>query len=554
MIAHFCAIQALPVPNHQAHSYVTISVWVESYEGCWAYYLFEEPGPADGSKPLRITSISRLRYMFVALIAAVALLPIGAASAEGDLPVLEWHSIASEFPEGFQIQARASSEKHDITTIAIRLRIGQEERGVYNYLDRDEEAGTQDGDAFELFWNTNSGQKYIPPGTIIAYNFEVEDSAGNRLETEPQPFIFYDARFVDEQGNSMWEEVSAGTVTVAYKGPVKSRAENILSVINETLEKMRPVMGDAALEEPIRVTMYNNTKEMLEALPPRSASIGRELITEGQAFTNLGTLLVLGGGRLALGTASHEVMHIITHRAGDSIFRRVPAWLDEGLSEYANVNPGYSYDIALEFAVETDRLLPHVYMPALPGHPEDVIIFYGQARSIVRMMIEVFGPEKMNQLMAELKTGTDMDDALTTVYGLDRPALDSAWRRAIGAEVLDRSRVARARPTAAPRVALSIYSLTPQAEAEVVGAQSDPPTPTPTPEPTPVPTPVPEPTQVAKSAPAEEATPVAEQPRETGSSGGGCLAPAPGVPATTELATMGLLVGLAGLAFRRRRK
>ena len=492
--------------------------------------------------------------MFVALIAAVALLPIGAASAEGDLPVLEWHSIASEFPEGFQIQARASSEKHDITTIAIRLRIGQEERGVYNYLDRDEEAGTQDGEAFELFWNTNSGQKYIPPGTIIAYNFEVEDSAGNRLETEPQPFIFYDARFVDEQGNSMWEEVSAGTVTVAYKGPVKSRAENILSVINETLEKMRPVMGDAALEEPIRVTMYNNTKEMLEALPPRSASIGRELITEGQAFTNLGTLLVLGGGRLALGTASHEVMHIITHRAGDSIFRRVPAWLDEGLSEYANVNPGYSYDIALEFAVETDRLLPHVYMPALPGHPEDVIIFYGQARSIVRMMIEVFGPEKMNQLMAELKTGTDMDDALTTVYGLDRPALDSAWRRAIGAEVLDRSRVARARPTAAPRVALSIYSLTPQAEAEVVGAQSDPPTPTPTPEPTPVPTPVPEPTQVAKPAPAEEATPVAEQPRETGSSGGGCLAPAPGVPATTELATMGFLVGLAGLAFRRRRK
>ncbi len=510
-------------------------------------------GPSGGSRPLRITSISRLRYMFVALIAAVALLPIGAASAEGDLPVLEWHSIASEFPEGFRIQARASSEKHDVTAIAIWLRIGQEERGVYNYLERDEEAGTQDGDVFELFWNTNTSQKYIPPGTIIAYNFEVEDSAGNRLETEPQPFIFYDARFVDDEGNSMWEEVSAGTVTVAYKGPVKSRAENILSVINETLEKMRPVMGDAALEEPIRVTMYNNNKEMLEALPPRSASIGRELITEGQAFTNLGTLLVLGGGRLALGTASHEVMHIITHRAGDSIFRRVPAWLDEGLSEYANMDPGYSYDIALEFAVETDRLLPHVYMPALPGKPEDVIIFYGQARSIVRMMIEVFGPEKMNQFMAELKTGTDIDEALTTVYGLDRAALDSAWRRAVGAEVLDRSRVARARPTAVPRAAIPIYSLTPQAQAEVVGAQSDPPTPTPTPEPTPVPTPVPEPTQVAKSAPAEEETPVAEQPRETGSSGG-CMAPAPGVAASTDLAAVGLLVGLAGLAFRRRWK
>ena len=503
---------------------------------------------------MRLTSFFRLRYIISLAVAAAALLPVGAVSAEGDLPELESHIITSEFPEGFRIEATASSEKHDVTGVAIRLKIGQQTTGVYNYLDESEGAATEDGGkTFNLFWNTNSGQRYIPPGTIITYNFEVEDSAGNRLETEPLPFIYYDARFVDEEGNSMWEEVSAGTVTVAYKGPVKSRADNILSVINETLEKMRPVMGDAALAEPIRVTMYNNTKEMLEALPPRSASIGRELITEGQAFTDLGTLLVLGGGRLALGTASHEVMHIITHRAGDSIFRRVPAWLDEGLSEYANVDPGYSYDIALEFAVETNRLLPHVYMPALPGKAEDVIIFYGQARSIVRMMIEVFGPEKMNQLMGELKSGKDMDEALMATYGLDREALDSAWRRAIGAEVLDRSRAARARPTAAPRAAVPIYSLTPQAEAEVVGAQSDPPTPTPTPEPTPVPTSMPEPTQVAMPAPAEEATPVAEQPRETGSSGG-CLAPAPGVPGTTELASVGFLVGLAGLAFRRRRK
>ncbi len=510
------------------------------------------PNYARGSRHLRITSIPRPRFLIVALIAACSLLPIGVVSAEGDLPELESHSITSEFPEGFRIQAMASSEKHDVTGIAIRLKIGQETTGVYNYLDRDDAADTQEADAFNLFWNTNNSQRYIPPGTIITYNFEVEDSAGNRLETEPLPFIYYDARFVDDEGNSLWEEVSAGTVTVAYKGPVKSRADNILSVINETLEKMRPVMGDAALEEPIRVTMYNNTKEMLEALPPRSEAIGRELITEGQAFTSLGTLLVLGGGRLALGTASHEVMHIITHRAGDSIFRRIPAWLDEGLAEYANVDPGYSYDIALEFAVETDRLLPHVYMPALPGKPEDVIIFYGQARSIVRMMIEVFGPEKMKQLMAEMKSGKDVDEALMDTYGIDREELDSAWRRAIGAEVLDRSRVARARPTAAPRPSVSLYSLTPQAGTEVVGAQSDEPTPTPTTEPTPEPTPPP--AQVAKSAPAEEATPVAEQPRETGTSGGGCLAPAPGATATTELATMGLLVGLAGLAFRRRRK
>ena len=103
-------------------------------------------------------------------------------------------------------------------------------------------------------------------------------------------------------------------------------------------------------------------------------------------------------------------MHIITHRVGDSVFRRVPAWLAEGLSEFANVDPGFSYDIALDFAIETDRLLPHVYMPGLPGDSEDVIIFYGQSRSIVRMMISQFGPDRMKAFMASLKSGNNVDN------------------------------------------------------------------------------------------------------------------------------------------------
>ncbi len=77
-----------------------------------------------------------------------------------------------------------------------------------------------------------------------------------------------------------------------------------MDAIRQTLEIVGPVLG-ADTTEPIRVTMYNNIKEMLEALPPGSSTIRRELITEGQAFTSVGTLLVLGSGGLAEGTASH---------------------------------------------------------------------------------------------------------------------------------------------------------------------------------------------------------------------------------------------------------
>ena len=491
-----------------------------------------------------------------ALLALVLEWPVLTVRASG--PTLEAHQITSEFPAGFRINVRASGE-NDIASMAVRLRVGQLTSGTYNYLDFGSVELVDDSDEKvegsgklvdgEFFWRTETASNYIPPGTIIKYTFEIEDSAGHKLETETFEFIYFDARFVDDEGNSRWEEVFDGSVTVAYKGPVKKRAEEILRTIVETLEKMAPIMGEEAIAEPIRVTMYNNNKEMLEALPPKSAAISRELITEGQAFTEVGTLLVLGGGRLALGTASHEVMHIITHRVGDSVFRKVPAWLSEGLSEFANVDPGFSYDIALDFAIETDRLLPHVYMPALPGDPEDVIIFYGQSRSIVRMMISQFGPEKMKEFMASLQSGKNMDTALLTVYGLTRQTLDNAWRMAIGAKPLDLTERRQVRPTAVPQRVPLLYSLTPQAQTTM------------TPEPTVIPAPITVPSstseqEVVFAEKDAEVEPTASsssdsEPTQTGSSA--LCNPSPlGIARPLDLATVGFALGLVGLGFRRR--
>ncbi len=188
--------------------------------------------------------------------------------------------------------------------------------------------------------------------------------------------------------------------------------------------------------------------------PPGSSTIRRELITEGQAFTDIGTLLVLGGGRGATGTASHELTHILNHRAGDSIIRRIPSWLDEGLAEFGNVAPGFSYDIALEFALGTDRLLPITSMPVLPGDPEDVIIFYGQARSIVEYMIAAYGPARMRELLAVFREGTNMDDAIEQVYGISRIELENNWREIIGAPMYVPPERDSARPTPIPRRAI----------------------------------------------------------------------------------------------------
>ena len=494
------------------------------------------------------------------LMAAAALLwYAGAIHAEGETIEVKSSSVTSEFPDGFRVKLEASGV-NEIKSMAIRLRIGQRNREAYNYLEGPDGGPLENGKLVngELLWRTGTAARYIPPGTLITYQFEIEDTEGSRLETDEQQFIYQDVRFD-------WSEVSDGPVSVAYHGPVKKRAQTVLDTIVATLARISPLLG-AHSTEPIRVTMYNNNKEMLEALPPRSAAFGRELITEGQAFTEVGTLMMLGGGTLAKGTASHEVTHIIVARAGDSIFRDIPPWLNEGLAEFGNVDPGYSYDIALDFAIATDRLMPVMFTRVMPSVPEDVIIFYGQARSIVRMMVARFGPGKMTELMAVLQSGTNMDDALNEVYGLTRLELSNLWRDSVKAPRYVPAEGGQSRPTPIPQRAILPYSLTPQPLSEPVGARAAEPTPTPTPEPSPpsasdrAPTSVPI-RELAAAVTAPEGTAIPtpaprEQPRpqETGSASGGCIAPLHGGPVPIDLASAALMVGLVSLALRKRRK
>ena len=170
---------------------------------------------------------------------------VASTYAEGEPIRLTSSSATSEFPEGIRFKAEVEGEA-EISSVAVRLRVGQQTGEAYEYLDFD--------------------ARYIPPGTIITYNFEIEDVDGNRLDTDPRELIYHDARFE-------WKEVSEGAVTVAYHGPVKTRAEIVRDAIIQTLNIVGPTLG-VDITVPIRVTMYNNVKEMLEALPPGSTTIG----------------------------------------------------------------------------------------------------------------------------------------------------------------------------------------------------------------------------------------------------------------------------------------
>jgi MYXO-CTERM domain-containing protein len=428
----------------------------------------------------------------------------------------------SKFPEAIRFFAEVESQN---ALQDIRVNFSATSRGVsqYNYLEIPKDAtGLVSG---EFLHRLNTPDRYMPPGARMRYSFEITDKAGGTLTTPEKELVIVDAR-----PKFKWESITAGPVTVMYSGPIETRAKTLADASWQTLKNMAPVTG-AEIDTPITITLYANNADMIGAIQARSATISRELITEGQAFAQENVVMVLAGRR-DIGTASHEITHILVGRAA-GLGTAVPTWLNEGLAEFGNLDPTVSYDRFLDWGIDTDRITALHKLQSFPADPNLTIVSYGQARSIVGYMVRKYGPQKMAGLLATIGQGRPVESALQTVYGIGLRQLDAEWRESVGAEpYVEPTPAPTATPAQVARPTLAPYSLTPQAGQSVDAPTQAPAVETPSP--------------VAGPSPAPEATPAA------GKSAGGCRS-SPGSVEASSAAALALLAGIVLVRTMRRR-
>ena len=306
--------------------------------------------------------------------------------------------------------------------------IGQTSRSAYRQVEF-EPGKVVSGEA-ELL---TSGNNYVPPGTRLAYSFEVTDKAGRTLRTEDEVFVYLDTRFE-------WLTVSEGIVTVYYNNPlVESRAEHVLETALKSMEITGPLLGIDP-DVPLHIVTYHNYQDMVGALPFRSQTTREGLITQGMAFDEERVLMVHSGSSSVTGTTAHEFVHLLVGDALGRAYPQVPTWLNEGLAEYGSRHSG-GRDILnrrVERAISDGSLRPLWHLGSYSGTPDEIIYAYAHGESVVTFMVEEYGDEKMAQLMRALARTFDVDAALEEVYGLDQHGIDSAWREAIGLEPLPR--------------------------------------------------------------------------------------------------------------------
>ena len=475
-----------------------------------------------------------------------------ALAQEEEIKVLS-HRAESRFPTSvrFFVEVAGPDEIDDIRVYL--KKIGQTNRSAYRQVEF-EPGATISGEA-ELL---TSGNNYVPPGTRMAYSFEIRDTAGRVLRTEEEIFVYLDTRFE-------WFTVSEGIITVYYNNPlVESRAQHVLETAMTSLQVMGPVLGIDP-EQPLHIVTYHNYRDMIDALPFRSQATREQLITQGMAFDEERVLMVHSGDRSVTSTTAHEFTHLLVGDAVGRAYSQVPAWLNEGLAEYGG-RQGSGNEIVsntLMRAIQSGKLRPLWHQGTFSGTPDDIVIGYAHGESVVTFLILNYGEAKMAELMQAITRTLDMDKALQQVYGMDQYELDSAWRQALGLEPLPRPQettptprpTLTSRTTPEPNISIPTFEPPPRSHTPTAQPQA-----TVAAEPT---APKPSPTAAAMASAAEPSAPdsdpsgAAPAPNTSGEGGegnapGGCGPPALQSGIVGEIALLALMFSpLAMLAARR---
>lgn len=361
-----------------------------------------------------------MRHLFFLLV-AVWVVPVALlgrpAAAEGGIEVAA-QDVRNEFPEGAVFSVSATSDA-EITEVTLRYEVAPDGSRAYGVAECTGVTSVQC--SFDLKSNPRT---FLIPGTEITYFWELEDAAGNHLETEPVLYVYEDSRF-------SWESLSEGNLTVWFYSADEEQVRSLLQVGLEVLERMGALV-DTEVDFPVKVFYYDSASDMQAAAIAQRDMPDTGVITLGEVVFS-DTALV-SADATPLDILRHELSHIVLRRAAKGALIDVPAWLEEGTAVYAQNNPLGGVEGALELAIERNEpfSIRSLTSSSLGRRGTNVSLFYGQSWSVVSFLIDEFGPEKFSELFAVLREGTTTDEALERVYGFDQDGLENAWRESVG--------------------------------------------------------------------------------------------------------------------------
>jgi hypothetical protein len=323
------------------------------------------------------------------------------------------HTVSFSDRIDFVLTAESDSR---ITAITFYYRLGSRPISVYGYPSF--EAGSNVTAEFSI----DAGRSaYIPSGVEISYHYVIENALGQRMESGTQSLLYLDPAFE-------WQTMTLQNIELLWHDRPADRVEDAAAQVDERLTNVRKVLGLA--DAPVmRAVILNDRREATRSFPPISSAATDSHLYAGFAYGEYNLFVLVG---LGVEGMVHEMTHLLLDEAIVSPIARVPAWFNEGLAQYFESGASRT-DPSVLSAARSGELLPLTAMRGQPGRPADVRLFYAQARSLVRYMVETYGEDKISALVDALNSGKAFEDAVTSAYGRPADLIDADWRVSIGA-------------------------------------------------------------------------------------------------------------------------
>jgi len=270
----------------------------------------------------------------------------------------------------------------------------------------------------------------LPPFATITYWWQIEDVAGNRLETAPKHFQYVDNRF-------QWRERSASGITIHRIDGAgdPAYAQTALEVARASVREANAELR-APLPDPFDIYIYDSAHH-LEAAMMLS---GRDW-AGGQARPELGVVLVAvppeeGYASRMKRYLPHEITHLLIYqRTTAEGYEHVPRWLDEGLATANEQLPTPERALVLEASYEANQLLPLADLCA-PFSPDShtAALSYAESASVVTFIRERYGADGIRKLLSAYADGASCTSGVEEALGISFNKLESAWRASLRPE------------------------------------------------------------------------------------------------------------------------
>ena len=317
------------------------------------------------------------------------------------------------YPSEIRFRITGTSEA-PLKSITLRYTLGNSEVEQYTYMEF-----KNSGDFSASGIIRTHGDSYIPPGTKIAYRYDIETSDHKPFTSETRALSYLDHNYT-------WESHQGDHLTLLYHGITESEIVELSETIDKLTPKLRQFLGS---KSDLRYTgvIINNSAELLKASPKISQAAINTRLYGGFAFNKYG-LFVIGG--LSKNSMAHEMTHLVVSEVLNSPSAKVPAWLNEGIAMYFEPNNSQRDRAAIQ-AYKSGVLKSLSQLRTSPGRPTEVRVFYAHSHAVVKHLIDVYGNEKFRELLASLQNGTGIETAMESVYRFSENELDSQWRESL---------------------------------------------------------------------------------------------------------------------------